>query len=142
MYCSDCNKETEFDPVTREETLTLRGELITAKLPYVHCSVCGKERVPGDYDTGLQIVYDEYRRRKGLPGPKEIQGLREKCGMNHEEFAAVTGMTLLNLWRCEKGELIQEGDAARLKKLGLAVPAVQAEPRNLLIFHRQVAELV
>lgn len=124
-YCYDCNQMREFVPVSREEEVNVRGELIMGKIDYLRCSVCGLEYIAShNTDPGIHAIYDEYRRRKGLPGPDAVRAFRKGLGLSRTEFVESTGFNVESLRMYEKGALLSDIDAAIVQ--GLCLPVAVA----------------
>ncbi len=105
-FCPNCEKEADLVFVHKEEGFNVRGELITAPVECYHCQACGE-----DFETGeqtrdpLEIVYREYRKRKGLLQPEEMKAFRKSLRLTQKEMSEVLGIGVATLNRYENGAL-------------------------------------
>lgn len=117
-YCDQCGKNSVFSVAEREEEYEIRGETICIPTKVWKCDTCGLELFDDEL-TGpaLKAAYDEYRRRKNIPTPEEIRGLRSKFGLSLRGFAKMLGWGYITLHRYETGALPSEAHAAVLAAL-------------------------
>ena len=76
--CSNCEKETNLDLVTKEQVITVRKEPIKVAVALRRCAECGDEVLdPEAVQDPFDLAYREYRKRHGLLQPEEIRNLRK-----------------------------------------------------------------
>jgi putative zinc finger/helix-turn-helix YgiT family protein len=123
--CSNCEKETRFEPVTKEEVIRVRNKPITIELQYLKCAECGDEV----FDPGLNVdpfslAYRKYRKEYGFLQPEEIREWRKANKLTQGELAKLLGLGGVTISRYENGAL---QDPSHEKLLRLAM-----NPSNLL----------
>jgi len=123
--CPLCEAEAEFEPISQQEDVSVRGEVISVPGKYLKCNRKG-HLIPdtrGEYDP-LDFAYREYRRRHGMLQPEEIREYRLARGLSQRELSALLGWGGATLSRYENGAL---QDEAHDRLLRLAM-----DPRNLI----------
>ena len=109
IFCDTCNDDRDFVRTLHTQTLAVRGESITAKIPMLVCPVCKNIQPDPDPNADPMVpFYEEYRRRHGLLTPREITETRKRYGMSPETFAKALGMSPATIYRYEGGALQDE----------------------------------
>lgn len=103
MYCDD-----EVEYVVKDEKIetTVLNETFTVVRKIAFCKNCGHEVFP--HELALLndlIVYDEYRRRKGLLTSQQIKDIRKKRGLSQVELARFIRCGEKNIARYETGTI-------------------------------------
>ncbi len=107
--CTNCEKETGFERIIKEETFNVRGEPITINVEYIKCKDCGDEVLnPAVNHDPFELVYREYRRKHALLQPEEIAGWRKAHHLTQGEFAKLLGIGVATINRYENGALQNE----------------------------------
>lgn len=105
-YCPKCDTERELNLVQRPETYPVKGEPITVLANVMVCPVCGTDVFDEDLDSqNLAAAYAQYRQQKGLLGPQDIKGIREKYGLSQRGLAALLGWSQATVVRYEAGAI-------------------------------------
>lgn len=122
--CPSCEKVTDIEVIRDKEVIEVRGERIEVDSEYFRCTSCNEdfENTRG-YDSH-DAAYREYRRRRNLLQPEEIQAWRKGYGLTQREVSRLLGWGGVTLSRYETGALQTE---AHERMLRLAM-----EPHNLL----------
>lgn len=77
-FCPECLDDRGFSRIAELETFKIRDESIEIKAEYLHCAECGEKITdPSNVDRNLDLVYREYRMRKGFLQPEEIVEIRK-----------------------------------------------------------------
>lgn len=123
--CSNCEKETRLELVTKEEVIRVRNKPIRIELQYLKCVECGDEV----FDPGLNVdpfslAYRKYRKEYGFLQPEEIREWRKANKLTQGELAKLLGVGGVTISRYENGAL---QDPSHEKLLRLAM-----NPSNLL----------
>jgi putative zinc finger/helix-turn-helix YgiT family protein len=123
--CSNCEKETRLELVTKEEVIRVRNKPIKIEIQYFKCSECGDEV----FDPSLNIdpfglAYREYRKKYDFLQPEEIREWRKANKLTQGELAKLLGVGGVTISRYENGAL---QDPSHEKLLRLAM-----NPSNLL----------
>jgi putative zinc finger/helix-turn-helix YgiT family protein len=123
--CSNCEKETRFKLVTKEEVIRVRNKPIRIEVQYLRCLECGDEV----FDPGLNIdpfslAYRKYRKEYGFLQPEDIREWRKANKLTQGELAKLLGVGGVTISRYENGAL---QDPSHEKLLRLAM-----NPSNLL----------
>ena len=123
--CSNCEKETRLELVTKEEVIRVRNKPIKIELQYLRCAECGDEV----FDPGLNVdpfslAYRKYRKEYGFLQPEEIREWRKANKLTQGELAKLLGVGGATISRYENGAL---QDPSHEKLLRLAM-----NPSNLL----------
>lgn len=107
--CTNCDKETKFELVPKNESFDIRGEPITVNVEYMKCTNCGDEIYdPAINHDPFELAYQEYRRIHGYLQPTEITNWRKERGLTQTEVAAVLGTGVATVNRYENGSLQSE----------------------------------
>jgi len=123
--CSNCEKETGLELVTKEEVIRVRNKPIKIELQYLRCVECGDEA----FDPSLNVdpfspAYRKYRKEYGFLQPEEIREWRKANKLTQGELAKLLGVGGATISRYENGAL---QDPSHEKLLRLAM-----NPSNLL----------
>ncbi|MFO7773505.1 MAG: DUF4065 domain-containing protein [Dehalococcoidia bacterium] len=123
--CSNCEKETRLEFVTREEVIRVRNKPIKVEVQYSRCVECGDEVFDPNRDIDpFDLAYREYRKEYGLLQPEEIRDWRKANKLTQGELAQLLGVGVATISRYENGAL---QDPSHEKLLRLAM-----NPSNLL----------
>jgi len=127
ILCTNCEKETEGEIVTKKEVFTVRGEPISVDVKYTKCRECGDEVLnPATNNDPFELSYREYRHKHALLQPEEISDWRKAHHLKQSELAKLIGIGVATLNRYENGALQNEShekllrlamDLANLSKL-------------------------
>ncbi|MBO8173140.1 MAG: DUF4065 domain-containing protein [Bacillaceae bacterium] len=103
-FCPECMDYTICDPFYDDKEYQVRGEVITVKSHFLKCRSCG-EVIPDKVlqDKNLEAVYTEFRRRKNLLQPREIEDIRKKYDVSQRQLARILGWSHATLSRYENG---------------------------------------
>lgn len=117
-YCEHCGGFRPSHIEEREETLKVRGELITVRGSLRICDVCGNVMWDEELDGALITkAYNEYRRRHGLLMPEEIRAIREKYNLSQDAAAKLLGWSPATFVRYEKGALQEASHDELLRRM-------------------------
>ena len=123
--CSNCERETRLELVTKEEVIRVRNKPIKIEIQYTRCVECGDEV----FDPNLNIdpfdlAYREYRKKYGFLQPEEIRDWRKANKLTQGELAKLLSVGVATISRYENGAL-QEPSHEKLLRLAM-------NPSNLL----------
>ena len=123
--CSNCEKETDLEILTKEELINVRREPINVEIQYCKCSQCGDEVIDPSLNVDpFHLAYEEYRRRHGFLRPEEITEWRKTHSITEGELAKLIGIGTATLSRYENGSLQNESHERLLRLI--------MQPSNLL----------
>jgi putative zinc finger/helix-turn-helix YgiT family protein len=104
--CSNCEKETEFELVNKEQTIKVRKESFNVLVTYLKCNECNDEVLsPNHGKDPFVLAYNLYREKNGLLKPNDIKECRESLGLTQTELAKLLGLGLSTISRYENGAL-------------------------------------
>ena len=116
VLCPECITATEYDVVTRRETLPVRGEDIVVEAKVAVCRECGADIAVDTLDDAtLRAAFGVYRARHGLLMPEHIREIRGKYGLGQKAFARLLGWGDVTLSRYETGSLQSKSHDATLR---------------------------
>jgi putative zinc finger/helix-turn-helix YgiT family protein len=116
ILCTNCEKETEGERITKKETFKVRGEPVTINVEYTKCKACGDEVLnPVIGHDPFELAYDEYRRKHALLQPQEIIIWRKAHHLSQVEFAKLIGIGIATINRYENGALQNESHEKLLR---------------------------
>ena len=123
--CSNCERETDLELVTKEEVIEVRNEPIKVQVKYTRCVQCGDEVFDPNVNADpFDLAYREYRSKHGFLQPEEIKNWRKVNNLTQGELAKLLGLGKVTISRYENGAL---QDPSHEKYLRLAM-----DPSNLL----------
>ena len=109
VFCTNCEKETEFEQIIRKEIFAVRGEPISTDVEYMRCKKCGDEVLnPTTSNDPFKLAYREYRQRHNLLQPEEILSWRKEHHLSQGELAKLLGIGIATINRYENGSLQSE----------------------------------
>lgn len=135
LYCPHCNKITETQIISKEETFNVKGEEIKIISSIALCSECkGEVFVEEIEENNLEAAYAEYRKIHNLFTPIQIKEIREHYGLSQRSLSKLLGWGEITIHRYESGNLQDEAHDEVLKFI--------AKPENLLeIYEKQASKL-
>ncbi|MHC9080525.1 type II TA system antitoxin MqsA family protein [Bacillus altitudinis] len=105
-FCPECLVERDFIRIAELEIFNIRDESIEIIAEYLHCVECGEKITdPGNADRNLDLVYREYRMRKGFLQPEEIIEIRKSLKLSTIELEEKLKWPNHTLERYETGAL-------------------------------------
>ncbi len=123
--CPACEKETELNFISREESIVVRGENIPVHVEYLKCTECESEfNDPNSNYDALDAAYREYRTLHSMVQPETIKSFRERFGLTQAEFANLLGLGGATLSRYENGALQDEAHDTLI--------TLSMQPQNLI----------
>jgi len=116
--CPYCGSNTTYSIENRVEDHVIRGERVRVTLPVLVCSMCGVELFDEELTgSALRTVYDEVRRRKGMPSPEDLKEFRSRMGLSQRQLGKLLGWSHITIHRYENGGLPNEAHATVLDSL-------------------------
>ncbi len=135
IYCAHCNKMTDGQIITKEESFNVKGEDIKINASVMACKECNEEVFVEELDEkNLEIAYLEYRKTHNLLTPLQIQEIRERYGLSQRALSKLLGWGEITIHRYESGNLQDEAHDEVLKFI--------AKPENLLEIYEKQAHLL
>ncbi len=144
--CTNCERETEFERVAKEETFTVRGETVVVNVEYLRCGNCGDEVLdPAVNPDPFDRAYRVYRQKHALLQPEELEKWRKAHHLTQGELAKLLGIGIATINRYENGALQTEShenllrlamDPSNLVKLIEKSEGVFSEARKKNILDR------
>lgn len=123
--CSNCEKETRLELVTKANVIRVRSKPMKIELQYLRCVECGDEVFDPSLNVDpFSLAYRKYRKEYGFLQPEEIREWRKANRLTQGELAKLLGMGAVTISRYENGAL---QDPSHEKLLRLAM-----NPSNLL----------
>lgn len=113
--CPVCDASTGFDRQDVPETVSVRGEDFEVRSAAWRCRSCGE--VLDGKDDPLELAYDQYRSRHGIPGATAIRQRREALGLTQKELGDLLGWGSVTLSRYENGALPSEAHGRSLAQV-------------------------
>ena len=124
-FCSNCEKETRLELITKVEVIRVRNKPIKIELQYLRCVECGDEVFDPTLNVDpFSLAYRKYRKEYGFLQPEEIREWRKANSLTQGELAKLLGVGSATISRYENGAL---QDPSHEKLLRLAM-----NPSNLL----------
>lgn len=106
FYCISCQEYRNTKVIEKEETLTVKGRIITLIVPVRVCEVCGEEIIDEELDdASLAMFYEEYRKLENLLQPTEIKAIRQRYNLSQASFAKFLGFGEKTITRYENGAI-------------------------------------
>ena len=135
IYCTHCNKMTDGQIISKEESFNVKGEDIKINASVMVCKECNEEVFVEELDEkNLEIAYLEYRKTHNLLTPLQIQEIRERYGLSQRALSKLLGWGEITIHRYESGNLQDEAHDEVLKFI--------AKPENLLEIYEKQAHLL
>lgn len=130
LFCQECNLDVKVKYIKEKTVSNINGESITIDMEVPYCEKCGKELSDLELeDARYDLIYTEYRKKKGLLQPYEIKTIREKYELSQRAFSRVLGFAESTINRYELGA-IQDNTNNLLIKLA-------KEPENMILLLEQ-----
>lgn len=96
------------DATYKEErkTLKYRGEVFSYTYHYYQCDETGIIFTTSELDDrSINEVYDQYRRKYGIPFPEELKATRKKYGLSAAKMSEILGLGINQYRLYEDGEM-------------------------------------
>lgn len=117
--CSNCEKVTDLEVISREERIKVREDFVKTQLQYSRCTKCGDEFLDGSQSPDpLDLAYRVYRKNHRLLQPEEIKQWRKRYKLSQTQLARLLSLGTATISRYENGSL---QDASHDKLLRLAM---------------------
>lgn len=117
-YCPQCQAERSVQERLRNDTVSLRGEVVTVRTPALQCLSCHTWIADAVHDaTTLRAVYAAYRARHHWLTPDAIRALRVRYGLSQRGLATLLGWSAATIARYEAGALQTVAHEAQLRQL-------------------------
>ena len=117
-YCPSCDEDKELRIELRQQTLDVRGEIITVESDVAVCPSCGTQvACAGLDDKLLAKVYEVYRSRHNLLRPEEIRAIRVRWGLSQRALSRLLGWGVITVQRYEAGALQDNAHDVILQQL-------------------------
>lgn len=135
IYCAHCNKMTDRQILSKEETFNVKGDKINISASVMLCKECKEEVFVEEVDAkNLEAAYNEYRKIHSLLTPLQIKETRERYGLSQRSLSKLLGWGEITIHRYESGNLQDEVHDEVLKFI--------VKPENLLeIYEKQAHSL-
>ena len=105
-FCPNCDEIIETKIIEKEETLSVKGKLITCTALVRVCAHCGEEIVDEDLDgVTLRRFYDAYRESEKLLTSADIRNIRSKYKLSQASFSKLLGFGEKTITRYENGAI-------------------------------------
>ncbi len=135
IYCAHCNKMTEGQNISKEESFNVKGDDITITSSLMVCKQCNKEVfVEAVEERNLEKAYMAYRNLHKLLTPAQIKEIREQYGLSQRSLGKLLGWGEITIHRYESGNLQDEAHDEVLKLI--------SRPENLLEIYEKQAHLL
>ena len=94
--CTNCERETDFKRVIKEEPFVVKGEQYNVKIEYSKCKKCGDEVLDPNLGTDpFVLAYREYRKAHGLLQSEEIKDWRKSLRLTQAEVSKLLGIGIV-----------------------------------------------
>ena len=105
-YCLNCDDVCEYITKTEHRKTTVKDLTFDVEVIVAFCKKCGEEVFPSEVTKENDlIIFDEYRKLKGLLTSKEIKAIRQKRNMSQVELARFIDCGEKNIARYENGTI-------------------------------------
>ncbi|NMB20610.1 MAG: DUF4065 domain-containing protein [Firmicutes bacterium] len=106
LFCYSCERLVPFEQRTVQETYSVRGEDITISAQVNHCQECGEQIFHEELDRkNLDIVYAEFRKRRGIVSPERIRSIRSQYNLSQRALGRLLRLGEITIHRYENGSL-------------------------------------
>lgn len=106
MFCTECLEDVKAEKINTIETFNIKDEKIDVGSVYYECPECGELMYnPENPSENIEKAYEEFRLRKNLLKPEEIQDIREKFGVSQRQLAKLLGWSHATISKYETGAL-------------------------------------
>ena len=121
-WCIVCDKEVPYITKVELTKTSVKGVKVEAELKHAYCSDCGHQLFVYEYEKVNQVlIFDEYKKKKGLLTSKEMIEIRKKYGLSQTALAKAIKVGAKNIARYESGK-IQDASIDLLIRLLAAHP--------------------
>lgn len=116
LFCQYCDSDVNVQYHREKITNVINGESISIEIDVPYCSKCKKELSDLDMeDERYELLYNEYRKIKGLLLPIEIKEIREKYELSQRAFSRVLGFAESTINRYELGAIQDNSNNSLIK---------------------------
>ncbi len=115
-YCFSCEKLQKFKIITQEERLKVKDEYVNANQYKCVCNKCKNNVINEEIEQKNDFVlYEMYKKQKGLMLSSEIKSLREKYSISQVNLAKLLNFGEKSIARYESGSIQDETHDLMLK---------------------------
>ncbi len=105
-YCFECDKDVEYVVTKISGTFRVKDKNIKATIYEAHCATCGARMIVDEVERkNGHILFEAYKKEKGLMTAEQIKALREKYRLSAVAFAKILGLGAKNVTRYENGAI-------------------------------------
>lgn len=105
-FCYNCEEIHEVELKTITDNFEVRDIEVEATINTYVCKNCGQETYVRENEIKNDIIiFDAYKKAKGLLTSVEIKSIREKYGLTQSQFARLIGVGEKTITRYENGSI-------------------------------------
>ena len=105
-FCTNCEKETEYDLIKSVLVDDIKGKKIDFDLTTAVCKECGEEMdVPGLLDLNNQEIDEQYRKREEIISMEDIERMLDIYDIGKEPLSNALGFGEITITRYLKGQI-------------------------------------
>ena len=106
LYCENCNIFREYEVKKELRKYKIRNIDVEAEINISYCKHCGEELFNPKLESANDVIlFDEYKRKKGLLTSSQIKNIRDKYRISQVAFAKVLGLGDKTITRYENGTI-------------------------------------
>ena len=92
--------------MTETRDVRFRGEMFSCQHSFYRCDETGIDFTTSEQDDeSILQIYDQYRKKYGIPSPEELKATRKKYGLSAAKMSEVLGMGINQYRLYEDGEM-------------------------------------
>ena len=118
VFCPECRRDVTFTVKEKRNSAELKGSVykFTSKIAY--CDECSLEvYVPELEDENLKVLYDTYRRERGIISLEDIQAIPEKYNIGKRPLSLLLGWGEQTFSRYYDGDIPAKQYSEQLKQI-------------------------
>ena len=92
--------------MTETREVRYRGEIFSCQHSFYRCDETGIDFTTSDQDgESIMQIYDQYRKKYGIPFPEELKATRKKYGLSAARMSQILGLGTNQYRLYEDGEM-------------------------------------
>lgn len=106
LFCNECFNDENFEKIKSTITHEIKGEKFEESVEKFVCQKCGEEIIEDeDFDESLLNAFNDYRKKKKLLLPEEIESILETYGLSQRALSRLLGWGEVTINRYLNGAL-------------------------------------